>query len=152
KGRVGSEAEHHAYHPAQDVERVDGMDTCNLLLARALAVFSGPGGINDQLASISLDPVFPPVGSFLRVSTPMESYEKSAAVKYPVATLYCERLKNTQMEKFRLFSGTALLVFEIRVSSTNAEELDASLNSYVQAACQVLENARGTWTEVGMYA
>jgi hypothetical protein len=128
------------------------MDTCNVLLARALTVFGGTGGFNDQLAAMSLNPPLPPVGSILILSAPLDTYEKTSSVKYPVATVYCERLRNTQLEKFRVFSGNALLVVEIRVSGSRADELESSLNSYVEAACDVLYNSRGAWTDVGTYS
>ena len=127
------------------------VDTCNVLLEQALQVFSGTGGINDRLAALSLSPRLPAVASILKLSAPVEAYEKTTSVSYPIATIYCERLKNAQTEKFRMFSGSALLVVEIRVSGARAEELDSNLNSYVEAACQVLEAARGPWTDIGTY-
>jgi hypothetical protein len=127
------------------------MDTCNIVLQQALAVFSGSGGINAQLAALSLNPSPPPIASILMISAPMDVYEKTASVRYPVATIYCERLKNTQTEKFRMLSGTALLVVEIRVSGERAEDLETSLNSYVEAACQVLDASRGAWSAIGTY-
>jgi hypothetical protein len=127
------------------------VDTCNLVLDQALYVFSGPGGINDQLASMALNPTLAPVGSILKLSAPVDAYEKTLTVKYPVATIYCERLKNTLTEKFRMLSGSASLVVEIRVSGARPEEVDTQLNSYVQAACQVLESSRGQWTDIGTY-
>jgi hypothetical protein len=128
------------------------VDTCNVLVEQALTVFSGPGGINDQLVAMSLNPPLPPIASILKLSAPIDTYEKTATVKYPVATIYCERLRNTQMEKFRMLSGSALLVVEIRVSGARAEDLETNLNSYVEAACQVLEASRGPWTGIGTYA
>jgi hypothetical protein len=120
-------------------------------LDRALTVFSGPGGINDQLTALSLNPAIPLVGSILNLSSPVDAYEKATAVKYPVVTVYCERLRNTQNEKFRMLSGIALMVVEIRVSGERAEALETNLNSYVQAATQVLDGARGPWTDIGTY-
>ena len=131
---------------------MSNVDTCNVLLAHALTVFSGTGGINDQLAAMSLSPPLPPVGSILNLSAPLDAYEKTTTVRYPAATLYCERLRNTQMEKFRVFSGNALLVVEIRVSGARAEDLETALNSYVEAACRVLGASRGAWTNVATYS
>ena len=127
------------------------MDTCNVLLNQAADVFSGPGGINDQLAALSLNPSLPPVGTILKLSAAVDAYEKAASIRYPVATIYCERLRNTLAEKFRGFSGSALLVVEIRVSGARPEDLDAQLNSYVEAGCRVLEASRGPWTDIGTY-
>ena len=128
------------------------MDTCNVLLDQALAVFEGAGGINDQLAAMGLDPSLPPIASFLKLSAPVDVYEKTTSVKYPVATIYCERLRNSQVEKFRMLSGVTSLIAEIRVSGARAEDLDAALHSYVEAACYVLDTSRGPWTSVGTYA
>jgi hypothetical protein len=121
-------------------------------LTQALSVFSGPGGLNDQLAALSLTPALPPVTSTLKLSAQVDAYGKAFPIRYPVASLYCQRLRNTQIEKFRMFSGTASLVLEIRVSGTRVEDLDTSLNSYVDAACQVLEASRGPWAGIGSYA
>jgi hypothetical protein len=128
------------------------VDTCNALLNQALNVFSGPGGINDQLAALLLNPTIPPVGTILKLSAAIDAYEKAASIRYPVATIYCERLRNTLAEKFRGFSGSALLVVELRVSGARPEDLDAQLNSYVEAACRVLEASRGSWSDIGTYA
>ena len=128
------------------------MDTCNTLVDWALNVFGGKGGINDQLAAMSLDLILPPMGSILKLSAPIDAYEKTTSVRYPVLTICCQRLKNSLTEKFRMLSGTAVLAVEIRVSGTIAEELDTALNSYVEAACHVLDASRGSWSDIGTYA
>jgi hypothetical protein len=131
---------------------VNAMDTCNVLVQHALTVLSASGGINDQLAGMSTGITLPPVASILKLSAAFDTYEKTAPVRYPVVTIYCQRLRNMQTEKFRMLSGIATLVVEIRASGERAEELEFSLNSYVQAACQVLEACRGVWTSIGTYA
>ena len=128
------------------------MDTCNVLLAQARAVFNGSAGINAQISAMSLNSPLPAIGPIVNVSAPFEVYEKTTSVRYPVAAVYCQRLRNTQAEKFRLFSGSATLVFEIKVSGAHAEELEQQLNSYVEAACQVLDASRGAWTSIGTYS
>lgn len=126
------------------------MDTCNVVLQQALSVFSGPGGINAQL-TMSVNPSLPPVATILMVSAPIDTYEKTTSVRYPIAAIYCSRLRNTQTEKFRMLSGAASLVLELRVSGERAESLETSLNSYVEAACLVLGASRGTWSAIGTY-
>ena len=128
------------------------VDTCNVLLAQAVTVFTGAGGINDQLSAMSLSPSLPPVSTILNLSAPLDVYEKTTSVKYPVAAIYCGRLRNTQMEKYRIFSGSAQLVVDLRVSGASAEDLETSLNSYVEAACEVLYNSRGAWSNIGTYS
>jgi hypothetical protein len=117
-----------------------------------MTVFTGPGGINDQLTGMKLNPPLSPLSTILQLSAPVDTYEKTATVRYPVATVYCDRLRNTQAEKFRTFSGTASLAIDIRVSGARAEDLDIGLNSYVEATCRALEGARGPWTDIGVYA
>lgn len=131
---------------------MSAIDTCNVLLGQAQAVFTGPEGINAQLTGLAIQPALPPVATILTVSAPMDIYEKSAGVRYPVACIYCTRLKNTQHEKFRMFSGVATLVIEIRVSGENAGVVEKSLNSYVEAACEALYKSQGSWTSVGTYS
>ena len=127
------------------------MDTYNLLVDQAVAVFSGAGGINDQLAEQGLMTPPAPVASILKLSAPLDVYEKTASVRYPAMTICCVRLKNTQTERFRMLSGIATLSVEIRVSGTQADQLDSNLNAYVEAACRVLEGSSGPWTPAGTY-
>jgi hypothetical protein len=101
---------------------------------------------------MSLSPSLPPVSTILNLSAPLDVYEKTTSVKYPVAAIYCGRLRNTQMEKYRIFSGSAQLVVDLRVSGASAEDLETSLNSYVEAACEVLYNSRGAWSNIGTYS
>jgi len=72
-----------------------------------------------------------------------EIAEKSPGVKYPVAYVYCEKLTNSLTEKFRRFSGKALMVVEIRISQDRMEELERKLQFYVEAVMNVLEQNRG---------
>src|SRR5579871_6837902 len=60
--------------PEKDSQGISIVDTCNALLEQALTVFTGPGGINDQLAAMSLNPPLPPVGSILKLSAPLDAY------------------------------------------------------------------------------
>ena len=128
------------------------MDTFNTVVDQAVVVFGGAGGINDQLTAMALNLSLPALSSVLKLSAPIELYEKTTTVAYPIATVYCERVKNSQAEKFRMFSGSAALVLEIRISGARAELLDTELSLYVEAACHVLDASRGPWTGIGTYA
>jgi hypothetical protein len=77
--------------------------------------------------------------------------ERSTQVKYPAVYIYCERLNNTLKEKFARFSGDARLVIEIRCSQDRIEGIEQSLDQIVDAACKVLDGARGSWQDGAFY-
>jgi hypothetical protein len=76
--------------------------------------------------------------------------EKTLQGKYPAVLVYCDKLANTLKEKFRVFSGTARLVVEVRCTRDRLEGLDEHLQLYAAAVSRVLENGRGQWTP-GLY-
>ena len=76
--------------------------------------------------------------------------EKTASVKYPLLHVYCDRVVNSLKEKFRIFSGTARMNVEIRVSHDRIEELEMRMQLYVEAVTEVLERNRGEWNR-GMF-
>jgi hypothetical protein len=78
--------------------------------------------------------------------------EKSAVSKYPSFFVYCERVTNKLVEKFRTFSGSAELVIEVRVSHEHTDEVSRQLNAYVQAVTDVLDDNRGIWMRGVFYA
>jgi hypothetical protein len=71
--------------------------------------------------------------------------EKTSGVRYPAVYVYCERVVNELREKFRTFSGKADLVVDIRVSHEHMDEMQASLQTYVEAVTDVLDKKRGHW-------
>ncbi len=72
-----------------------------------------------------------------------EIYEQSLAIKYPTVNVYCENLNNTLKEKFRVFSGTAGVAVQIRHSQDQIQGIQASLETYATAACEILDDSRG---------
>jgi hypothetical protein len=76
--------------------------------------------------------------------------EKTATAKYPLLHVYCDRVVNSLKEKFRIFSGTASMNVEIRVSHDRIEELEPRLQLYVDAVTEVLDRNRGEWNR-GMF-
>jgi hypothetical protein len=64
--------------------------------------------------------------------------------------VYCEKIENHLKEKFRNFSGKAVMSIEVRVSQDRLAGIESQLQSYVDAATQVLDQNRGDWGE-GMY-
>ena len=71
-------------------------------------------------------------------------------MKYPVVHVYCDRIQNLLVEKFRRFSGKVRTVAEIRVSQDRIEGLEEQTRLYVDAITQVLDQNRGSWDQ-GMF-
>ncbi len=74
-----------------------------------------------------------------------EVLEKKAGASYPSLHLYCERLENRLTERFRLFSGIAHMVAEIRLSLDYSAPLDRFARFYGEAVTTVLDHHRGDW-------
>ena len=74
-----------------------------------------------------------------------ELQEKTTGAQYPAYHIYCEKLSNTLIEKFRVFSGTARMVTEVRVSQDRLEEIETKLQQYVDGVIGVLDTNRGDW-------
>ncbi|MEI9972412.1 MAG: hypothetical protein WDO73_10375 [Ignavibacteriota bacterium] len=61
--------------------------------------------------------------------------------------MYCDKIVNSLVEKFRTFSGTVQAVVELRHSQDRLEGLQDTLESYTEAILQVLSANRGDWGE-----
>lgn len=81
--------------------------------------------------------------SVLEGNTSPELFEKSLPVKYPTVNVYCDKVSNTLKEKFRVFSGTALVVVEVRHSQDQVQQIQAALETYISAACEIFDGSRG---------
>jgi hypothetical protein len=118
-------------------------------VANTLAgLFTGPSGTDFQLdaaaQSLAAVPAIP-IKSVLTGNASPELLEQSLALQYPTVLVYCEKLSNTLKEKSRVFSGTALAAVEIRHTQDQIQNMQETLEVYVAAACQVLDNNRGDW-------
>ncbi len=76
--------------------------------------------------------------------------EKRTGGTYPSVYLFCERIENVMVEKFRTFSGSAMMVAEIRVSQDHLTGIEDELRHHVDAVTQVLDFSRGDWGQ-GMF-
>jgi len=118
-------------------------------------LLTAPAGNDFQLNAIaqSLSAV-PPVAitSIFLGNTPADFFEQSLSIKYPIVSVYCEKLSNVLTEKFRTFSGTTQVAIEIRHSSDQIQNIQPVLENYVSAACQVLDSSRGDWGNGLFYA
>ena len=79
-----------------------------------------------------------------------ELVERAGAVRYPMVTVYCEKVINDLREKFRSFSGTAQIAIEVRHSQDRLEGLEEAIEAQTDAVTQALSASRGDWGD-GMY-
>lgn len=116
---------------------------------KVAALMQGTPGLAGAVAAISalsseLLPVVGPAQIIVQNVTP-EIAEKATVAKYPSVHIYCERVVNQLREKFRTFSGQALMVVEVRVSRDRLGHLETLMQLYVEAVTRVLDTNRGDW-------
>ena len=114
---------------------------------------TGSRGVNANLASLAqgvpeiraIDPAQIRTGNIAQ-----DLAERSNAVRYPAANVYCEKIVNSQTEKFRTFSGTIQMAIDLRHSTDRVENLQSHLETYADAVLGVLGVSSGDWGG-GMY-
>ncbi len=79
-----------------------------------------------------------------------ELVERAGPVKYPLVTVYCEKVVNDLREKFRSFSGAAQIAIEVRHSNDRLEGMEDALEQQTDAVTKALAASRGDWGD-GMY-
>ena len=122
--------------------------------AQVLSLLKAPQGLNAcllalaQAASATARPIGQ--GQIVMQNVAIDLAERSIDVQYPAVNVYCEKVVNQLKEKFRTFSGKAVMTIEVRVSQDRLNGIEEQLQMYVDAATQVLDQNRGDWGE-GMY-
>ena len=71
---------------------------------------------------------------------------------YPALLVYCDKMANSQKEKFRQFSGKAHVVVEVRHSQDRLDGIETKTQMYVDAVCALLDDSRGDWGGGSFYA
>lgn len=94
-------------------------------------------------AGIELEPI--PVDNVVASNASADVMQKSSHAGFPRICVYCERLRNLQLEKFRTFSGRVELAIEVRISQDRLEGLEERSLLYVEAIISVLEAVVGDW-------
>jgi hypothetical protein len=122
--------------------------------AQVLELLAAPQGLNACVSTLALaeNVTLAPVGpnQLLVQNVSIELAERSTDVTYPAVSVYCEKIANQLKEKFRNFSGYALVAIEVRVSQDRLEGIEDQVQMYLDAVTQVLDQNRGDWGE-GMY-
>jgi hypothetical protein len=79
-----------------------------------------------------------------------ELVERSGTVKYPLVSVYCEKIINDLREKFRSFAGSVEMAIEVRHSQDRLEGMEEALEAQTDAVTKALSASRGDWGD-GMF-
>ena len=79
-----------------------------------------------------------------------ELEEKTAGARYPSVHVYCDKVLNDQVEKFRTFSGRVQVTVEARHTQDRLAGLSHALGTVVDTLTDVLGANRGDWAD-GMF-
>lgn len=123
--------------------------------AAALVIqrLTGPNASNANLAALTsgLAPLAPLNAAQIRTGNiAPDLADKSSTVKFPAANVYCEKLVNSQLEKFRSFSGAIAMAIDLRHSEDRVDNVQSNLELYADAVMGVLSASVGDWGN-GMY-
>jgi hypothetical protein len=125
--------------------------TAQRLVEFLTATDTGLGPVVANLAAdAGVDLASIPPEHVIHQNAPVALAERSQAVKYPVIHVYCDRVQNLLIEKFRTFSGKIRTVAEVRVSQDRIEGLEERVRLYVDAVTLILDGNRGSWGQ-GMF-
>lgn len=83
----------------------------------------------------------------IRVENISVDVAEKSPIRYPVVFIYCERLINTQREKFATLSGTLNLAIEIRASGNSVSAVSDQALAHAEAVMKVLDCHKGEWAE-----
>jgi hypothetical protein len=123
---------------------------------QVLGLLSMPQGLNACVATLAqaLNTTATPLAGsqLLAQNVPIDLSERSTDVTYPAVSVYCDKIVNQLKEKFRVFSGIAVMTIEVRVSQDRLEGIEAQSQMYLDAVTQVLDQNRGDWGEGMFYA
>lgn len=122
--------------------------------SRLASILRADDGVNAACAALTLDDstALQAIAEVLEIQAPADLTEKAGSVRYPVIHVYCDRINNSLKEKFRVFSGTADLNIELRVSHDHLDQLHSQLHGYLQGIADVLDHKRGQWTNELFYS
>jgi hypothetical protein len=126
------------------------MTPISLLAAQTLAAKLTAGDALDELVRSVANDANVPLPQILSQqillsSAPTALADNNAEFTYPRVCIYCAGMKNTQLEKFRTFSGNASIAVEIWASGDLVTDVDAWIHFYVEAVTTLLRNTVGDW-------
>ncbi len=128
----------------------------NLITSQVINLLTGTSGVNSYLGAYMQDngqPLNPLNSAQVRAqNVAPDIADKSLALEYPAANVYCEKIVNNLLEKFRAFSGNVQTAVELRYSQDRLDGLESALQYYADAIMQILNANRGDWGNGMFYA
>jgi hypothetical protein len=125
-----------------------------LAAGKVIVLMTGTTGVSANAAALTLaGDAAAPAFSAAQIRTQnvaADLAEKGDPVSYPAANIYCEKIVNSLVEKFRSFSGTLQMAIELRASRDRLSGLQDELELYSDSVMQMLDTNRGDWGD-GMY-
>lgn len=114
-----------------------------------LNILGSPSGLPLQVGQIAEEsgvtlPMIP-AEQIIAQNVAVDLAEKAGRVQYPMLYVYTARVENQLREKFRRFSGIVEAVMELRVTHEHLDDLEATLQLYLDAITGVLDASRGDW-------
>ena len=131
------------------------MQPLTLLAAKKLLQRLSTGGaLEQQIMQIAmgLDVAIPPItaGQIVLSSAAPDLADKNMQMAYPRVCIYSSTSRNTQIEKFRSFSGSVSIVAEIWASANLISQADEWIHFYVEGVAEILQLNSGDWGD-GMF-
>ncbi|MGB9454720.1 MAG: hypothetical protein WCB12_01670 [Bryobacteraceae bacterium] len=122
--------------------------------AKTAQLLTGSSGVNPSLEALALsgETAVAPLGTgqIRTENVTIELVERATATQYPAVNVYCEKILNQLVEKFRTFSGVSQMAIEVRHSQDRVDGLQDTVELYTSAVTQTLDANRGDWGG-GMY-
>ena len=126
----------------------------NAITGKVIQRITGPAGVNSGLAALVDSSSAPPglldAAQVRSQNVAADVADRSSIVQYPLVNIYCEKISNTLVEKFRTFSGTVQVAIELRHSQDRIEGLQDAVELYADAVMTTLNAGRGDWGD-GMF-
>jgi hypothetical protein len=125
------------------------------ITAKVVQRMTAPGGgVNANLAALTQGALTTPAildsAQVRSGNIASDLAERSDTVQYPAANIYCEKIINSQIEKFRTFSGKLQMAIDLRHSEDRLDQIQSNLETYADAVTGVLGASLGDWGG-GMY-
>lgn len=122
---------------------------------KLVVILNGSNGLSASLAQVSALAGIPApqidTSQITTMNLPPDIGGRSTMTRYPDIHVYCTKVTNSLLEKFRTFSGQAEMVIEARLSHDRIEALDPQVQMCVDAITDVLDSARGDWGDGFFY-
>lgn len=101
--------------------------------------------VSDLASACSVN--VPPITSaqVLLSSATADVADMDLQLTYPRICVYSSALKNAQTEKFRSFSGSAIIAAEVFASGNLVSDTDQWIHFYVEGMTQILRQSIGDW-------